>query len=185
LALSIAYLIWAFGAREYVESRVTDKLARQNVSYSQFISSPAPFTTFLWRIVGIDKDRYFETYFSLFDGERPLFINHYPRNLDLMKGLEEHPPVIKMQWFTRGYYALERAGEHIVIKDLRMGSGPDYVFRFKVAEARHPLPTPIKDERLRTRQDWRRRLAWVWKRIWNPIPFSESDLKRGKTPDAG
>jgi inner membrane protein len=170
LTLSMAYLIWAFGAREYVENRVSDKLARQNVSYSQFISSPAPFTTFLWRIVGIDKNQYFETYFSLLDGETPLFINHYSRNLELMRGLEQHPPVAKLRWFTRGYYAFERAAEHIAVKDLRMGSEPDYVFRFKVAEAGHPLPIPIKDERLRSLQDWRR-LVWVWKRIWNPIPL--------------
>jgi hypothetical protein len=54
---------------------------------------------------------------------------------------------------------------------LRMGSEPDYVFRFKVARLNDSHPTPIADERLKTTRDWRG-LAWVWARIWNPMPQS-------------
>jgi inner membrane protein len=169
LFLSLAYLVWALGAGEFVERRVKEKLARQEVSYSQFISSPAPFTTLLWRVVGIHKNQYFETYFSIFDQNTPLVIDFYPRNLALMAGIEEHPPVAKLKWFTRGYYALSTAGDHVVMTDLRMGSEPDYVFRFKVARLNDQHALPIGDERLRTTPDWRR-LAWVWKRIWNPVP---------------
>lgn len=168
LVLSMVYLIWAFGAREFVEQRVKDKLARQNVPYSQLISSPAPFTTFLWRFVGIHHNRYFEAYFSIFDGDAPLFINHYPRNLELIRGLEEHPPVAKLRWFTRGYYALAKEGDGIVMTDLRMGSEPDYVFSFKVAQTANPHPLPVKDEKLKTRRDWQQ-LIWIWKRIWTPM----------------
>jgi len=169
LFLSLAYLAWAFGAGEFVERRVKEKLARQEVSYSQIISSPAPFTTLLWRVVGIDKDRYFETYLSLFDKDTPVLVDFYTRNLALMTGIEEHPPVVKLKWFTRGYYAFSTMDEDVVMTDLRMGSEPDYVFRFKVARLNDLHPSPIDDERLKTNQDWRR-LAWVWKRIWNAMP---------------
>ncbi len=169
LFLSLAYLAWAFGAAEFVERRVMGKLARQEVSYSQFISTPAPFTTLLWRVVGIDEDRYFETYFSLFDRDTPLSVNFYPRNLALMAGIEEHPPVVKLKWFTRGYYAFSTVEEDVVMTDLRMGSEPDYVFRFKVARLNDLHPEPTEDEQLKTNQDWRG-LAWVWKRIWDPEP---------------
>jgi len=169
LFLSLIYVVWAFGAGEYVERRVKAKLARQEVPYSQFIASPAPFTTLLWRVVGIDKDRYFETYFSVFDRNRPLSVDFYPRNLALMRGIEEHPPVAKLKWFTRGYFALSIVDKGVVMTDLRMGSEPDYVFRFKVARLIDSHPDPTADERLKITQDWRR-LALVWKRIWNPVP---------------
>jgi inner membrane protein len=169
LFLSLTYLVWAFGAGGLVERRVKEKLARQEVSYSQLVSSPAPFTTLLWRVVGIEKDRYFETYFSLFDQNTPLSVDFYPRNLALMNGIEEHPPVVKLKWFTRGYYALSTVDEDVVMTDLRMGSEPDYVFQFKVARLNDRHPNPIDDERMKTNQD-SRRLAWVWKRIWNPMP---------------
>ncbi len=166
LFLSIAYLAWTISAGEFVERKVREKLARQEVSYSQFIASPMPFTTLLWRVVGIDDERYFETYFSLFDRNTPLFVDFYPRNVALMTGIEEHPPVVKLRWFTRGYYAFSHVNEDVVMTDLRMGSEPDYVFRFKVTRLNDVHPIPTDDERLKTNQDWRR-LAWVWKRIWN------------------
>ena len=169
LVLSMAYLVWAFSAAEFVERRVTEKLARQGVSYSQFISSPAPFNTLLWRVVGIDKDRYFETYFSLFDRKTPLLVDFYPRKLALVAGIEEHPPIVKLKRFTNGYYSFSTVGEYVAMTDLRMGSEPDYVFRFKVARLKDSHPTPIDDERLKTTQDWRR-LAWVWSRIWKSTP---------------
>ncbi|MGD8241888.1 MAG: metal-dependent hydrolase [Desulfobacterales bacterium] len=169
LFLSLAYLAWAFGAGEFVDRRVREKLARQAVSYTQLISSPAPFTTLLWRVVGIEKDRYFETYFSLFDGNAPLFVDFYPRNSALMAGIEEHPPVVKLKWFTRGYYAFSTVGADVVMTDLRMGSEPDYVFQFKVARLNDRHPQPIDDERLKTTRDWRG-LAWLWQRIWSAIP---------------
>jgi inner membrane protein len=171
LALSLTYLVWAFGAGEFVKRQVTEKLAEKGVSYSQFISSPAPFTTLLWRVVGIDKDRYFETYYSLFDRETPLFIDFYPRNLELMTGIDKHPPVVKLKRFTKGYFAFSTEGGYVAMTDLRMGSEPDYVFRFKVARLNDPHPTPIDDKRVKTTLDWRR-LAWVWTRIWDPMPQS-------------
>ena len=169
LFLSLAYLAWALGAGEFVERRVKEKLARQAIAYSQVIASPAPFTTLLWRVVGIDHDRYFETYFSVFDQNSPLFVDFHPRNLALMEGIEDHPPVVKLKRFTRGYYAFSTAGTEVVMSALRMGAEPDYVFRFKVARLNDGHPQPIDDERLKTSQDWER-LSWVWKRIWNPLP---------------
>jgi len=169
LVFSLAYLIWAFGAGEFVKSRVTEKLARQEVSDYRFILSPAPFNTLLWRVVGIDEKQYFETYFSLLDGEAPLFIDFYPRNLALMDGIEKHPPVLKLKRFTRGYYAFSKVGGYVAMTDLRMGSEPDYVFRFKVARLNGSNVTPVEDERIKTTQDWGR-LAWIWKRIWKPLP---------------
>jgi inner membrane protein len=180
LVLSVTYLVWAFGAREFVEHRVREKLARQQVSYSQILSSPAPLTTLLWRVVGMDHDRYFETYFSLLDGEAPLIIDHYPRNLELIRGLEGHPPVVKLRWFTRGYYAFSRAGDSIAMTDLRMGSEPNYVFRFKVARMENSHPVPLKDERLNARQDWRQ-LSWIWNRIWKPLPTMAPAYQRAGT----
>ena len=169
LFISLAYLVWAIAAYEFVDRRVRERLARQNVSYSQLISAPAPFTTLLWRVVGIEKDQYFETYISLFDQETPLYVDFYPRNLELMAGIEEHPPVVKLEWFTRGYYAFSTVGDYVVMTDLRMGSEPNYVFQFKVAKLNEGAPDPIDDERVETTRDWRG-LAWIWKRIWNSIP---------------
>ena len=167
LSLSLAYLIWALGVSVFVNGKMEEKLNEQGVPYSQFISSPAPFTTLLWRTVGIHNDQYFETYYSLFDGDAPLSVNFYPRNLSLMKGIGEHSPLVKLKSFTKGYFAIADINASVTMTDLRMGSEPDYVFQFKVAEYNNTLARPIVAQRFQTTRDWGR-LPWLWKRIWDP-----------------
>jgi inner membrane protein len=169
LVVAIVYLGWAFGVREFVNSDVRQRLEAQEVRYERLISTPAPFNTVLWRFVGMDGDRYFETYASIFDGDTPLIVDHYARNLDLLDGLEEHPPVAKLRWFTRGWYAASLVGDDIVMTDLRMGSEPKYVFSFTVARATEPGPIPVRDVQRAAEIDWRQ-LRWVWRRIWEPVP---------------
>jgi inner membrane protein len=166
LTLSLTYLAWAVGAGVFVKNRVNEKLAQQGVSYSQFTFCPAPFTTLLWRVVGIDNEQYFETYYSLFDGDVPLSVNFYPRNLSLMKGMEEHPPVAKLEKFTRGYFAMSENNGSIAMTDLRMGSEPNYVFQFRVAELKETKNIPAKPIRLEAIRDWSQ-FPWLWARIWS------------------
>ena len=172
LVLSFLYVLWAAGAHHVVDRQVRDELARREVTYSRLVSTPAPFNTLLYRFVGIDGDRYFETYRSVFDGAAPLAIRHYPRNLELLDGLEDHPPVARLRWFTRGMYAAVQQEDDIIVKDLRMGSEPNYVFRFKVGRVGAPAPVPVPDEQFAREFD-RDQLTWVWRRIWDPIPTYE------------
>jgi len=169
LVVAFLYLIWAFSVREFVNHSVRQQLETQGVAVERLISSPAPFTTLLWRFVGTDGDRYFETYYSILDGDSPLVVDHYPRNLDLLVGLDEHPPVTKLRWFTRGWYAASRIGDEIVVTDLRMGSEPTYVFSFTVAKAGDSGPIPVREVQRDADFDVRQ-LEWVWRRIWSPIP---------------
>ena len=166
LSLSLAYLIWALGMGVFIKGKMEDKLNEQGVPYSQFIASPAPFTTLLWRTVGIHNDQYFETYYSLFDGDAPLSVNFFSRNLSLMKGLKAHPPVAKLEKFTRGFFAMSESNGSIAMTDLRMGSEPYYVFKFQVAELEERKNIPTKPIRLQAIRNWSQ-LPWVWARIWN------------------
>ena len=165
LSLSLAYLILALGTGIFVKQKMEVKLTEQGVSYSKFVCSPAPFTTMLWRTVGIHQDQYFETYYSLFDGDIPLSIDFYPRNLDLMNGIEEHAPVVKLKNFTKGYFSMSDINGSIAMTDLRMGSEPNYVFQFKVAEIKEIKNSPIKAVRLKAILDWSQ-LPWLWERVW-------------------
>ena len=167
LSLSLAYLVWALGTGLFVKQKMKEKLAEQGVRYSKFVSSPAPFTTLLWRTVGIHQDQYFESYYSLFDGEAPLSVDFYPRNLDLMNGIEEHSPVVKLKSFTKRYFAMSDINGSVTMTDLRMGSEPDYVFQFKVGKMNNSQADATSSQRLKTKRDWKR-LPWLWKRIWDP-----------------
>lgn len=167
LALSTVYLAWSIGAKLYVNDTVKHELSRQNIAYRNILTVPTPFNTVLWRVLVMDDRGYYEGFYSLLDDSRDIRFTHYPSNEHLLDGLAEHWPVRRLQWFTHGFYAVQKRDEAIVLADLRMGLEPYYVFRFKVGEMGNPHPVPTQGERIRGDRG-AERLPWIWQRIWNP-----------------
>jgi inner membrane protein len=165
LLLSTAYLAWSVGAKMQVEHVAQASLARQGVQYEKLLTTPAPFNTLLWRVLAMKEDGYYEGFYSLLD-ERPVVqLKFYPSRLDLLRGIEDHWPVRRLQWFTKGFFSVDRLGDGIVMSDLRMGIEPDYVFRFKVAEISNPHAVPVTSVRVPVARSLDR-LPWLWGRIW-------------------
>jgi len=166
LALSTLYLAWSVGAKMHVDSVARESAAAQNLAYSKLLSGAGPFNTILWRVVAMDTEGYYEGFYSLLDKRRSIRFERYPSQTQLLRGLEEHWPVRRLQWFTKGFYSVGLEGNSIVMTDLRMGLEPGYVFRFKVGEVGNPHSQPIPVQRApSTRQI--ERLSWVWERIWS------------------
>jgi inner membrane protein len=171
LALSMLYLAWSVGAKLYVNDTVKHALAKQNIEYRTFLTVPTPLNTVLWRVLVMDDRGYHEGFYSLLDKERNIRFNHYPGNKHLLEGLTGHWPVQRLQWFTHGFYSVQKSDRDIVMTDLRMGHEPNYFFRFKVAEMGNPHPVPTKSERIRSERSVEQ-LHGIWKRIWSADPRS-------------
>jgi inner membrane protein len=171
LVISTLYLAWSVGAKLHVNHIVTQSLERKAIAYERFLTVPAPFNTVLWRVLVMVGDGYYEGFYSLLDKTGDIPFTHYPSNGALLESLEEHWPVQRLQWFTHGFYSVKELDGAIVLSDLRMGLEPDYFFQFKVGEIGNPHPAPTQSARIRAdrRLD---RLAWVWKRIWDPGELS-------------
>ena len=166
IGISSLYLAWTVTAKFYVNEVAHKSLALQNIDYSQLITIPTPFNTLLWRVVAMDDNGYYEGYYSLLDDKPVIVTNFYPSQTHLLEGLENHWPVQRLQWFTRGFYGVQLRANDIVIQDLRMGLEPDYVFQFKVGELSNPHPIGRNSQRIESQQRMDR-LTNVWQRIWN------------------
>jgi inner membrane protein len=166
LVLSSAYLLWTVGAKLHVNEIAHESLKRQEIGYEQVLTVPTPLNSILWRVLVMDQDGYFEGFYSLMDGTGEIRFKKYPNEREWLLGIEDHWPVKRLQWFTRGFYAVQRHSSDIVMTDLRMGSEPDYVFQFKVGELGESLSAPAKSERIVAQRNWEQ-LTWVWKRIWD------------------
>jgi inner membrane protein len=164
LTLSSLYLAWSLGAKLYADQSVRDILAREGVPYQHLQIQPTPFNTLLWRVVGVDGERYFEGLWSLASPEKGLTLRHFPHRPDLLTGIENAPAVERLRWFTKGLYRVVPDGEGVVISDLRMGVEPDFVFAFRVAERGNPHPTRIVPERVHGQRDMGR-LRELWERL--------------------
>jgi inner membrane protein len=166
LIVSTLYLSWTLAASLWVDSRFASALRAQEISYRKLYTTPAPFNSLLWRAVAMDDSGYYEAYYSLLDETTDIRFSHYPSEPQLLRGIEDHWPLRRLQWFTRGIYSVSLRGQDIVITDLRMGVEPQYVFRFKVGEIGNPHARPSEPERLAPVRDLGR-LPVLWARIWD------------------
>ena len=166
LILSTVYLVWSAGAKIYVNNLAHESLKRQNIGYDRLLTVATPFNTLLWRVLAMDADGYHEGYYSLLDETRDVQFSNYKSDKTLLKGLDDHWPVRRLQWFTHGFYAVEQFGQNIVMTDLRMGAEPSYVFRFKVGRMGNPHSIPSNSARVIDERNWKQ-LKLVWNRIFH------------------
>jgi inner membrane protein len=166
LALSSAYLAWCLVAKLQVEELARESLAAQGIDAERVLTTPAPFNSLLWRVLAMGDGGYYEGFRSVFDDGQRIRFERYPSEPELLRDLESHWPVQRLQWFTHGFYSVASKAGDVVITDLRMGLEPDYVFRFKVGELRNPHAVATNSEQLVSERDLSR-LGWLWARIWS------------------
>lgn len=144
LVLCTLYLGWSFAAKAHVQSLASTELARQGFSHERPLALASPFNTILWRIVAMEQDDYVVGWYSLLDPSSEITFRRYATDPALLRGLEDHWPARRLQWFTKGYYKVWQDSGTVVISDLRMGIEGGYVFNFRVAETRAGANVPIE-----------------------------------------
>lgn len=167
LSLSTLYLIWSASAKVMIDDKVIAALEVKEISPDIYESTPAPFNTFLWRSVAIEGSDYFEIWTSIFDDVSDVQIRRYPRNLELIEAVSDHPGVRRLQWFTKGQYKAWESGNKIFISDLRMGVEGAYVFNFEVG-LRKLSGIEIGSFRQLEQRPRLNQVGQVWQRIFDP-----------------
>ena len=171
LVLSTAYLAWGFGAQQHVERVARDALTRQGIVAERVLVTPSAFNTIAWRVVVMQREHYFEGFYSLLDEGRAIAFDRFERGASLEAEVSGIAGYQRIRDFSRGFYALRQQGKRVLITDLRMGQEPAYTFSFAIAERASPtqaLPVP---EQVGTRPDLGKFMPWLWQRIGgNPLP---------------
>lgn len=166
LALSSLYLAFTLGAKLHVDRVVADSLAKQGVSYRQFMTVPTYFNTVLWRTVVMTDEGYLEGFYSLTDPEPQVRFRLYPNQPQWLAEIEESWAVQRLAWFTKGFYRVLQEDDWITVTDLRMGQEPYYVFSFRVGRLQDDQVTVIANERHPQPGPSPRALSQVWERIF-------------------
>lgn len=170
LILSSAYLAWTLLAKAWVGSVVTAQLQRQGLPQDRVLTTPSPFNTLLWRVVVVTDTTYYEGYHSLIAPGEGLRLRPYPNQRQLLRGLEQHGPVRRLHWFTKGILAVGPGQDdpaEVVLSDLRMGLEPSYVFRFAVGRHEEGKSTPMPPRKLPSEFD-PSSLGLILGRIFDP-----------------
>ncbi len=166
LLASTIYLGWTVTAKTIAESSFEAALRQQNITYERIFTTPSAFNSLLWRAVVRDEAGYYEAFYSVLDKDEDIYFRRYPSNDALLTAIDDHWPIRRLKWFSKGFYSVSQRQQDVIVSDLRMGVEPSYVFRFKVAEVGNPHPEPVVVTRIAN--SWNRGLLLrIWNRIWD------------------
>ncbi len=165
LVLSTAYLAWGFGAQQHVERVALHALTRQGIAAERVLVTPSAFNTIAWRVVVMQREHYFEGFYSLLDEDRTIAFDRFDRGAALEAEVGALQGVQRIRDFSRGFYALRQQGQRVLVTDLRMGQEPAYTFSFAIAERASPARALAAPEQVGTRPDLGKFLPWLWWRI--------------------
>ena len=166
LVLSTAYLGWSLLAKSMVERDADRALAAMGLQDAPRFSVPAPLNTLLWRVVAMTPGGYVEGYRSLVADRGTMQFRGYASNTQALAEAGHVPAVRRLSWFNHGFQQARVVGDELVLSDLRMGSEPEYFFRFAVA--RHGSDWhAIAPRQLPASRDAGALWRTTWSRIWN------------------
>lgn len=166
LVLSSVYIVWSLGAKFYIDQTVKTALHDRQIQAEHYLSTPAPFSTLLWRILVMSGDEYYEGYVSIFDSPSEVSLDNYDSTESLLTEIEDEWDVQRLQWFTKGFYAVKQEEKNIIFSDLRMGVECYYVFNFIVGEESEAGIVKRVVEKVSVRPDLSM-LGSVWDRVWD------------------
>lgn len=179
LALSCAYLMLAFGAKQLVESRLAPELAEHELESAPRLVQPAPFTILLWRASVIDGDDHHEALVGLFDGDHPPVLETYARGAELEPLALASERGRRLDWFAGPFLRYEvrelDGRETLVATDLRLGFPGFHPFAFTLATHENGEWQPVAesaqlDSPYRAGVDRRAALGRLVQRIRSPAP---------------
>ncbi len=133
LAFSSVYLVWTLAAQHIVHQKLERTLAKLDINVHGTLVAPFPLSL-LWRTVVQSDDAYYEGYSSLLDSEPAIAMSRYENGKAACDQWLTHWPIQRLDWFTRGQFALSIEGDELIASDLRIGVEGSYIFRFVIAE---------------------------------------------------
>ncbi|WP_242111501.1 metal-dependent hydrolase [Luteimonas aquatica] len=166
IALGVAYVGWSLAAKGMAEREAGRSLARMGLGDAPRFSVPMPFNTLLWRVVAMTPDGFVEGERSLVADRGRMRFRAYGSDMRALEQVRDFAAVRRLGWFNHGYQKAEVRDGRLVLSDLRMGSEPDYSFRFAVAERDGAGWREIAPEQLQWPWQARRQLSAMWRRIW-------------------
>ncbi|WP_289169244.1 metal-dependent hydrolase [uncultured Pseudoalteromonas sp.] len=167
LVLSSLYLCSSLILKVIINNKIDAAFAHKHIHINNYVSTPAPLTTLLWRVVAMSDGQYYISYASVFDSPEEVTINRYNTSPALLNDIKNEWGIQRLQWFTKGFYSVKEQQNKIVLSDLRMGMECYYVFNFAVGEKTNKGVQVSNFEKLNQRSNLSS-LSKVWDRIWNP-----------------
>ena len=121
LLMSTLYIGYNVINKTSIDTVVRKELNRQSISYSEFITTPAPLNGWLWYVIAKTNDGFYTGYHSVFDKTDTTTYFFFARNDSLVASFKSDQDLEWLQRFSQGYYTIENRNDTLVFNDLRFG----------------------------------------------------------------
>lgn len=136
--LSSSYLLFTVFNKQYIDRVFELALAKEQINYQRFRTSPSIFNNILWQGVAETEDGYVMGMYSLFDTTPDIRFYELKKEHELLQPYESDRSIQILKWFTDEYYAVfPLADGKFQLSDVRYGAvketniqPEDFVFRF-------------------------------------------------------
>jgi inner membrane protein len=120
-ALSSVYLLYALANKRTIDKDAREIMNQQQISYKQYFTTPAPLQNWLWYIVAGDEQGFHVGFRSLYDGNRKINFEYFPKNDSLLNGVHDQEIIQKLKRFSQGFYTVSKENDTLLFNDLRFG----------------------------------------------------------------
>lgn len=121
LILSSLYVLAGLGIKTHVNSVYEQNFEHQQIHPQKYMTTPAPFSLFLWTGYAEEGDSLYAGLYSVFDDDKRIDFHSLPKNEALLKPYRGQLPVDRLIWFSQGFYAAEKDANRLLVHDLRFG----------------------------------------------------------------
>jgi inner membrane protein len=121
VGMTILYLVYATFNKLTTDAAINRSLNLQKISFNRYFTTPTPLNNWLWYVVAANDSGYYVGYHSVFEGQKPVRFEYFPRNESLLSAFPEKGDIERLIRFSQGYYTVEQWKDTLVFNDLRFG----------------------------------------------------------------
>ncbi|MDR2221904.1 MAG: metal-dependent hydrolase [Flavobacteriaceae bacterium] len=120
LLISSGYLFITLLLKALVFYSFTHELDNQRIKYNSLSVRPTVMNTILWNGTVETDHSYLIGQYSFFD-ESPITFKEFPKNMEMVKGLENHQLITRLVNISEGQYTYSEQNGSVYFNDLRFG----------------------------------------------------------------
>jgi len=121
LGIPAIYLFYCLMNKYAINQRVQENFSNQSISHERYFSTPAPLQSWLWFVVAGNDEGYNVGYCSVFDRDKKIKFEYFPRNDSLLTPIKDREDVLRLIKFSQQFYTVEKYHDTLVFNDLRFG----------------------------------------------------------------
>lgn len=170
IILSSVYFFLTFMNKINVDRIMKQNLPEQNISYTDYITTPAPLNNLLWYMIAKNDSGYYTGYYSIFDRDKKISFRYIPKNEKLLENFQNDNVVKKLKLFSTNFYSINKKDtDEIYFNDLRFGQAAGwakadsrFVFSYRL---KNVADNTVMLRRTDLDISWKEAFKSLWKRM--------------------